>query len=176
MHNLIKFAGLALLLGCICQNVVFAGELPRFEQPVQQADVRQPEQQKRKFTPDEDAKLCVLVAQLGIDDWTLIAQNMPGRNGKQCRARWVNGLAPEVSHAEWTPEEDNTLRQRHRQLGNQWAKIVLFLPRRTAVSVKNRWQTLLRKGMKQPQLMDSPQDVRPRLPSIDTFPFPAGNR
>eukprot|EP00965_Chrysotila_dentata_P207672 6184265-Pleurochrysis_carterae.AAC.5 len=36
--------------------------------------------------------LRALVAKHGMQQWALIAQSMPDRNGKQCRERWHNQL------------------------------------------------------------------------------------
>ena len=33
-----------------------------------------------------------MVGQLGTAQWAMVAQNMGGRNGKQCRERWHNQL------------------------------------------------------------------------------------
>ena len=37
----------------------------------------------------EDAKILALVVQLGAKRWSLIANELPGRIGKQCRERCV---------------------------------------------------------------------------------------
>ncbi|MDR0633190.1 MAG: hypothetical protein LBF84_03575 [Holosporales bacterium] len=139
MHNLIKLTGLALLLGYSFQNVVFASAQPvavsppRIEQlvfvfgvlqPVASA-VPPPGQQlpKNKFTPEEDMLLRELVEQYGINNWRAVANGIPGRNGKQCRERWYLKLDPQVTHTEWTPEEDSRLLELQRLHGNQWATI-----------------------------------------------------
>lgn len=43
-------------------------------------------------TLQEDRKVVELVAQHGAKKWSLIASNLPGRIGKQCRERWVLSL------------------------------------------------------------------------------------
>lgn len=35
----------------------------------------------------EDERIAQLVAQYGAKKWSIIAQNLPGRIGKQCRER-----------------------------------------------------------------------------------------
>ena len=39
----------------------------------------------------------------------MIAAQLPGRIGKQCRERWFNHLAPEVKKGEWPAEEDRLI-------------------------------------------------------------------
>ena len=42
--------------------------------------------------------------------WTVIASNLPGRTGKQCRERWVNQLDPVIKRdGGWTEEEDRII-------------------------------------------------------------------
>lgn len=59
----------------------------------------------------------------GVTKWTIIAEHIPGRTAKQCRERWSNHLDPNVNKGEWTPEEDKTIIQGHRQCGNRWSVI-----------------------------------------------------
>lgn len=64
----------------------------------------------------------------GAKKWSLIAQHLPGRIGKQCRERWHNHLNPEIRKCDWTPEEDEQLVRLHRQIGNQWAQLAQNIP------------------------------------------------
>ena len=47
-----------------------------------------------------------LVALHGAKKWSVIANQLPGRIGKQCRERWHNHLDPTISHHEWTEQEE----------------------------------------------------------------------
>ena len=49
---------------------------------------------KGPWTEDEDRKVVDLVKKYGAKKWSLIASNLPGRIGKQCRERWHNHLNP----------------------------------------------------------------------------------
>jgi hypothetical protein len=40
---------------------------------------------RRSWTPHEDAYLIRLIEKHGARNWTKIAENLPGRVGKQCR-------------------------------------------------------------------------------------------
>ena len=104
----------------------------------------QPSFKKTKWTPEEDKLLIDSVTKNGMTNWSLVAKEVPGRNGKQCRERWANQLCPELTKENWTPQEDEILKKQQAIYGNLWAKIARYLPGRSANSVKNRWSWLMR--------------------------------
>ncbi|MDR0633188.1 MAG: hypothetical protein LBF84_03565 [Holosporales bacterium] len=183
MNNLIRLTGFALLLGCICQNVVFASE------PLQSEPFVQRGTSKNKFTEEEDRRLAWLVVQHGNNAWDVVARQMEGRTTRQCRERWNNYLSPTVQNVPWTNGEDSLLMTHFMRWGPKWAAIASFIPGRTSQSVKNRVQVLQHrltghKGRRKRPPVRQPtnfpvqyaQSSQSRLPSIDTLPFPAGNR
>ncbi|KAJ3426229.1 myb protein [Anaeramoeba flamelloides] len=104
---------------------------------------------KGSWEKEEDELLFEAVQEIGALAWTQIASFVPSRTPKQCRERWINQLNPELIHGNWTQEEDNTILQSRRSLGNKWAIIQQKLPRRSANAIKNRYNslaTMQRKG------------------------------
>ena len=126
-----------------------------------------------------------LVGMHGSRSWTLVAQHLPGRTGKQCRERWHNHLDHDIRKDAWTVEEDRmllevapctypgpfplatlsppTLSQLHHKYGNKWADIAKYLPGRTDNAAKNHWNSALRRGQNIQHIL-----VEGKLPT--TFP------
>ena len=70
-----------------------------------------------------------------------------GRNGKQCRERWLNQLNPAIRKGPWTAEEDRIILENIATIGPAWTKISKLLPPgRTDNAVKNRYNSTLKVG------------------------------
>ena len=111
---------------------------------------------KHPFSVEEDRALLNYVMIYGPSNWMQIASLMKGRTQKQCRERWTGHLCPSVNKGPWTLEEDRILAQKHSEIGNKWARIATFLPGRTDILVKNRWNTSVKKRVEDGTLFYTP--------------------
>lgn len=119
---------------------------------------------KGSWTGAEDQTIVRWVEEHGAKDWIALAQKLPGRISKQCRERWHNHLCPTVVKAEWTESEDNILIEHQRKWGNKWSKIAALLPGRTDNSVKNRWNSSLKRRLERIERGENAVSKRGRKP------------
>ncbi|KAE8677241.1 nitric oxide synthase-interacting protein-like protein [Hibiscus syriacus] len=108
--------------------------------------VRQPYLKKGTWNSDEDQKLIAYIMRYGIWNWN----EMPRfaglqRSGKSCRLRWMNYLRPNIRRGNFSREEEETIIQLQKELGNRWSTIAARLPQRTDNDIKNYWNTRLKK-------------------------------
>jgi hypothetical protein len=103
---------------------------------------------KGSWTAEEDAILIEKRRELGRK-WAKVASFLPGREGKQCRERFVNHLDPDIKKTEWTDNEEALLIAMHQQHGNRWSTIAKGLPGRSENHVKNHWYSTIQRKFQQ---------------------------
>lgn len=180
----------------MCEQRFFFEDLPD-NPPEHPPDTQPPVQQyrpilvnprmthkKTKWTNEEDQMLIESVRTNGMNNWSIVAQMVPGRSGKQCRERWTNQLSPNLTKDSWSPQEDKILMEQQKIHGNLWAKISASLPGRSANSIKNRFSWLSRHGnpavmnnigitmtLRSPQQTAPPDAFSPSFGSSNTGPL-----
>jgi hypothetical protein len=98
------------------------------------------------FTAKEDEVLKIYIDQFGTNNWEMVARNLPGRSPRQCRERWLSYLSPDINRTPWTADEDGLLFDLLQIHGPKWGVIMGFFCNRTPNNIKNRWNTVNRKG------------------------------
>jgi hypothetical protein len=113
---------------------------------------------RRRWTPEEDAKLTSAVAKTKkkwrgkeqITDWVAIAALVPDRTLLPCRNRWLDVLDPSIDSVnertlgKWTEDEDLKLKhsvQTHG--GKNWVAIAALVPGRSQKQCNQRWYKAL---------------------------------
>jgi hypothetical protein len=107
------------------------------------------------------------VAEYGAKKWSVIAEKVPGRIGKQCRERWLNHLDTSVKKTPWTDIEDQLLLDAQKKLGNRWCEIARLLPGRPENAVKNRFNSLNNRGR-----VSADGRILSKSPSLGEIPLP----
>ncbi|TVU36453.1 hypothetical protein EJB05_18388, partial [Eragrostis curvula] len=85
-------------------------------QPQTGSHDKTPAPPKASWTDIEDSILRDMVENHGELKWSVIAQHLHGRAGKQCRERWINHLRPGIK----TKDEDKIIIEAHKCYGNRW--------------------------------------------------------
>lgn len=117
-------------------------------EPFPDNEPAKPKKSKNKFTEVEDEIIKKFVEEYGAHTWGRIMPLLPGRTSRQVRERYVNYLAPNVKHDDWTKEEDELIEKLVAQFGKRWAFISRSFKQRTDVSIKNRYLKLKRNELK----------------------------
>ncbi|XP_076959598.1 transcription factor MYB14-like [Bidens hawaiensis] len=124
---------------------------------------------KGPWSHQEDRILVNYINQHGHPNWRALPK-LAGlrRCGKSCRLRWTNYLRPDIKRGNYSKQEEETIMQLHKELGNRWAAIAARLPGRTDNEIKNVWHTNLKKRVKQKPNHNDAKEEKAGLSPVDT--------
>ena len=98
-----------------------------------------PRKSKNPFTKEEDEILKDIINGSTFISWKKVSSQLPGRNSKQCRERWLYYLSPGLELSKWTTEEEQLLLQLINNYGTKWSQFVTYFPNRSYMNIKNRY-------------------------------------
>jgi len=99
---------------------------------------------KGPWSKEDDILILKLVEVYGRN-WTEISKQIPTRNGKQIRDRYLNYLDVAFKKEKFTDEEDKLLIELYLKNGSKWSMIAESFERRTGDMIKNRFYSFLKK-------------------------------
>ncbi|KAK3586968.1 hypothetical protein CHS0354_026684 [Potamilus streckersoni] len=108
--------------------------------------------EKGDWTAEEDDLLKEVVdtcrgGQLTIQ-WNQVAYYLDGRSAEDCKNRWIV-LDPTIRRGKWTEQENCMLIAAVKLLGpNNWQRIKEFVPGRTSLQCRERWNNSLNPKLK----------------------------
>lgn len=125
------------------------------------------------WTASEDRALSAAVSKYGLNAWNTIASLFPSKSAAHCRDRWQGFLDPGLQKGEFTPKEDQRLRDLVQAMGESWAVIGRDLHRAVA-DCYERWLAMNSRGFEasrptsaQPAREDK-LESRPEVVSMET--------
>ncbi|KAJ3826035.1 hypothetical protein F5880DRAFT_1610590 [Lentinula raphanica] len=103
----------------------------------------------RPWTQKDDDLLRDAVAKYGTqDNWQSVASEVPGRDNKACRKRWLHSLSPTVKKSPWTADEDALLCYLYSVHGPKWSFIARSIEGRTDDACSKRYNEALDPSLK----------------------------
>lgn len=97
----------------------------------------------RPFSTAEGELLESLVAKFGTNDWQTIADQMKGRDEKECRERYLGFIEPSPNSERWTAGENELLETLIERYGKRWTLIAESFRNRNARAVYRYYQKKL---------------------------------
>jgi len=103
---------------------------------------------KSKWTEEEDDYLKEVVEGCRLGSyipWSKVTYFMNGRSKSQVFNRWAYSLNPSIKKGRFTEEEDILVVAAVRRYGTDFSRVAQFLPGRTSVQVRDRYNSFLKR-------------------------------
>jgi Myb-like DNA-binding domain len=81
----------------------------------------------------------------GMEDWELVASEVPDWSAEDCRRRWALYLDPTLSREPFTKKEIRQILSFQSKHGNDWMVLAPKLERRSCSYISDRWNRKFRK-------------------------------
>ncbi|GAB1316610.1 hypothetical protein MFIFM68171_06820 [Madurella fahalii] len=102
---------------------------------------------KRRWSPQEDQvlrqelrkQLAKPTGKGNTINWSEVAKQLPGRNNKDCRKRYLNEMAGTLKKGPWSQEEDAKLKKLVAEHGLSWVAVSQAMGTRSADQCSKRW-------------------------------------
>jgi hypothetical protein len=123
----------------------------RKEPSKEKSNEKLPKSVRSEFTAEEDENIRKFVQKNGACNWKKLAEEMPGRNRRSLRLRYVSTLSKN-NDAPFTDHDEELLIESVKKYGKKWSKIRNHVFRdRSDTFLKNRFNSTQRKLSKAPQ-------------------------
>ena len=113
-----------------------------------------PPNKRKRWSADEDEKLKSGVSQLGENSWRRVSEEFVcTRSPRQCRERWKRCFSTNED-TPWDDCSDIRLLQLYKKYGPNWKVISKFISGKSEINVKNRYNYLVYKWIRELRLAD----------------------
>ncbi len=93
---------------------------------------------RRRWSPEEDARLAQIVTTGAQASWTAVATQFEGRSAQQCRLRSM-AIQSGLRTGKWTADEDQLLKEAVALHGVRWSVVSRLVPGRLAKGCRDRY-------------------------------------
>ena len=109
-------------------------------------DIQNKRKKSHPWSHYEDQRLIAGIMKHGIENWTSISRFVGnGRTRSQCSQRWMRGLDPKISKAQWSQQEEDLLLHLIQIHGNKaWTTISSQMRNRSDVQCRYKYKQLIK--------------------------------
>ena len=121
-------------------------ETPESKDSEDSSDIHNKRKKSHPWSHYEDQRLIAGIMKHGIENWTSISRFVGnGRTRSQCSQRWMRGLDPKISKAQWSQQEEDLLLHLIQIHGNKaWTTISSQMRNRSDVQCRYKYKQLIK--------------------------------